>query len=128
MCLLPIGFDETKEALTRRWEDIITRVGLVLNERQEVVWIERDASGILLTKVQSGQVHRSRTVVLAIDVSHSMGATDVAPSRLDRASAVAAGTTHTDYFYTRKCLDCRINLGHFLLRLNGALIIIEIPG
>jgi thioredoxin reductase (NADPH) len=60
--------DETKEALTRRWEDIVARVGLSVNEREEVVAIEREPTGALLTKAQSGKVYRSRTIVLAIGV------------------------------------------------------------
>ena len=77
--------DETKEALTRRWEDIVTRVGLSVNEREEVVAVEREATGALLTKVQSGKVYRSRTIVLAIGVRGTprrLGVAGEAPERV----------------------------------------------
>jgi len=58
--------DETKEGLTRRWQDIVSRTGLVVNEREEVSGIERDKNGIFEVKTENGSVHHARFVVLAL--------------------------------------------------------------
>ncbi|MFQ5666486.1 MAG: NAD(P)-binding domain-containing protein [Candidatus Binatia bacterium] len=60
--------DESKEALVRRWQDIIARTGLVIHERQELLGVTREASGLLVTTVQGDEHYRSRFVVLALGV------------------------------------------------------------
>ena len=58
--------DESKEGLVRRWEDIIARTGVVVNEREQVVDIKRRSDGLFTTEVQGGKQYLSRFVVLAI--------------------------------------------------------------
>jgi thioredoxin reductase (NADPH) len=59
--------DESKDALVRRWEDIITRTGVLMREREEVTLIEADADGGFVVEVQNGaKQYRTKNVVLAI--------------------------------------------------------------
>lgn len=58
--------DESKEALVRRWEDIISRTGVVIREREEIVDIEPHAEGGFAVEIAGGKRYRTRNVVLAI--------------------------------------------------------------
>ena len=58
--------DESKDALVRRWEDIITRTGVIMREREEVVGLEGHADGGLQVEIQGGKTYRAQNVVLAI--------------------------------------------------------------
>jgi thioredoxin reductase len=60
--------DESKEGLVRRWEDIVARTGVVVNEREEVLGITRGDDGMLVTEAQGGKRYRSRFAVLGIGV------------------------------------------------------------
>jgi len=58
--------DETKEGLVRRWEDIIARTGVVVNEREEVTNIKPAGTGELITQVNNEKQYQSRYAILAI--------------------------------------------------------------
>lgn len=58
--------DESKDALVRRWEDIITRTGVIMREREEVVDIQSHPEGGLLVSIRTGKSYRTRNAVLAI--------------------------------------------------------------
>ena len=58
--------DETKEGLVRRWEDIIARTGVIVNEREEVTGIEPADNGELCTQVNNDKHYQSRYAILAI--------------------------------------------------------------
>jgi thioredoxin reductase (NADPH) len=58
--------DESKDALVRRWEDIIARTGVVMREREEVQAIQPQSGGGFVVEVRNGKQYRTRSVVLAI--------------------------------------------------------------
>lgn len=58
--------DETKEGLVRRWEDIIARTGVIVNEREEVASIKPADNGELRTQVNNEKQYQSRYAILAI--------------------------------------------------------------
>ncbi len=58
--------DESKDALVRRWEDIIARTGVAMREREEVVDIQSHAEGGFVVEIESGKAYRAHNVVLAI--------------------------------------------------------------
>ncbi len=58
--------DESKEALVRRWEDIITRTGVVMREREEVIDVRAHDEGGYEVEIAGGKCYRTRNVVLAI--------------------------------------------------------------
>ena len=58
--------DESKEALVRRWEDIITRTGVVMREREEVVDVRSHDEAGFEVEIAGGKSYRTRNVVLAI--------------------------------------------------------------
>jgi thioredoxin reductase (NADPH) len=60
--------DNSREELIKEWEKIIAQLGLVINDREEVADIVREQDYLLLVKTASGQIFRSRCVVLAIGV------------------------------------------------------------
>jgi thioredoxin reductase (NADPH) len=59
--------DNSREELIREWEQIISKLGLVINEREEVVGVVRELD-YLLVKTARGNSYPSRSVVLAIGV------------------------------------------------------------
>jgi thioredoxin reductase len=58
--------DESKDALVRRWEDIIARTGVVMREREEVIDIQPHPEGGFAVEVRGGKTYRTHNVVLAI--------------------------------------------------------------
>jgi thioredoxin reductase len=58
--------DESKDALVRRWEDIITRTGVVMREREEVFDIQVHDEGGFTVEIAGGKQYRAQNVVLAI--------------------------------------------------------------
>jgi thioredoxin reductase (NADPH) len=59
--------DNSREELIREWEKIISKLGLVINDREEVVSVVRELDH-LVVKTARGNSYPSRTVVLAIGV------------------------------------------------------------
>ena len=59
--------DNSREELIKEWEKIISKLGLVINDREEVVDVVREQD-YLVAKTARGNSYRSRTVVLAIGV------------------------------------------------------------
>ncbi len=59
--------DNSREELIKEWEKIIAKLGLVINEREEVAAIVREQDYLVVTTVR-GNVYRTRCVVLAIGV------------------------------------------------------------
>ncbi len=59
--------DNSREQLISEWEKIISKLGLVINDREEVVGINREQD-YLVVKTARGNSYPSRTVVLAIGV------------------------------------------------------------
>ena len=58
--------DESKDALVRRWEDIIARTGVVMREREEVSAILPHADGGFVVEIRNEKQYRANNVVLAI--------------------------------------------------------------
>lgn len=63
--------DESKDALVRRWEDIITRTGVVMREREEVVNVEPHPDGGFAVSVRGEKQYQTNAVVLAIGMRGS---------------------------------------------------------
>ena len=59
--------DNSREELIREWERIISKLGLVINEREEVAGVTREQD-YLVVKTARGISYPSRCVVLAIGV------------------------------------------------------------
>jgi len=59
--------DNSREELIREWEKIISTLGLVINDREEVAGVEREQD-YLVVKTARGNSYPSRSVVLAIGV------------------------------------------------------------
>jgi thioredoxin reductase len=59
--------DNSREELIREWEKIISKLGLVINNREEVTGIAREQD-YLVVKTARGNSYPSRCVVLAIGV------------------------------------------------------------
>jgi thioredoxin reductase len=59
--------DNSREELIREWEKIISKLGLVINEREEVVSIAHEQE-YLMVKTARGNSYLSNNVVLAIGV------------------------------------------------------------
>jgi thioredoxin reductase len=59
--------DNSREELIAEWEKIIARLGLVINDREEVVAVQAD-QGSFVVRTARGNLYRSRSVVLAIGV------------------------------------------------------------
>jgi len=59
--------DNSREELIREWDRIITKLGLVINDREEVVSVAREQD-YLVVKTARGNSYPSRCVVLAIGV------------------------------------------------------------
>jgi len=59
--------DNSREELIREWEKIISKLGLVINDREEVVSVVREQD-YLVVKTARGNSYPSRSVVLAIGV------------------------------------------------------------
>ena len=78
--------DESKEAMVRRWEDIITRTGLVMREREEVVDIRAHGEGGFEVEVTGDKVYRAMHVVLAIGMRGSPRRLRIPGETADRVS------------------------------------------
>jgi thioredoxin reductase (NADPH) len=59
--------DNSREGLITEWEKIISKLGLVINDREEVVGIVREQDS-LVVKTARGNSYPSRCIVLAIGV------------------------------------------------------------
>jgi thioredoxin reductase (NADPH) len=59
--------DNSREELIKEWEKIIAHLGLVINEREEVIGIVREQDYLAVRTVR-GNIYRARCVVLAIGV------------------------------------------------------------
>jgi len=59
--------DNSREELIREWDKIISQLGLVINDREEVVGVVREQD-YLVVKTARGNSYPSRSVVLAIGV------------------------------------------------------------
>jgi thioredoxin reductase len=59
--------DNSRENLIKEWEKIIAALGLTVNEREEVIAIERE-DGRFIVQTSRGHTFRTRCVVLAIGV------------------------------------------------------------
>jgi thioredoxin reductase len=59
--------DNSREELIAEWEKIIARLGLVINDREEVVDVQTE-QGNFVVRTARGNLYRSRCVVLAIGV------------------------------------------------------------
>jgi thioredoxin reductase (NADPH) len=73
--------DNSREELIREWEKIIAKLGLVINDREEVVGVLREQDW-LVVKTARGNSYPSRCVVLAIGVRGN-------PRRLNLAGEVS---------------------------------------
>jgi thioredoxin reductase len=92
--------DNSREELIREWEKIISKLGLVINDREEVVAVVREQD-YLVVKTARGNSYPSRSVVLAIGVRGN-------PRRLNLEGEVADRVSYNliepDEFTGRKIL------------------------
>jgi thioredoxin reductase len=92
--------DNSREELIREWDQIISKLGLIINEREEVIGVARELD-YLVVKTARGNSYPSRAVVLAIGVRGN-------PRRLNLAGEVPGRVFYNliepDEFTGRKIL------------------------